>query len=104
MASVYSQTLTLTTGVSSWILIAVTVNPDISSYTIYVDDVWSDSFSVVLRDHVDFEPNRLFIGKTYADEALAANTDITIDDLLMWNYELSSSDFQKLLDSYGSAP
>ena len=104
MASVYWSTLTLTTSVSSWILIAITVNPDVSSYTIYVDNVWSGSYSIDLWDHVDFEPNRLFIGKTYADEAFVANTDITIDDLLMWNYELSSSDFQKLLDSYGSAP
>ena len=100
VASVATHTLTLTGSYPTWTLFGLSFAPDNSGYTLYASDLYSSWYSVSLRDNLDFKPNQLFIGKVNADDFFATNTVTTIDDLLMWNYELSSSDFLRLYNSY----
>ena len=83
VASGETLTLTLTGTFPTWTLLGLAFAPDSSGYTLYVNDVYSTWFSVSLSDNLDFKLNQLFIGKVNADDPFVANTDITIDDLLM---------------------
>ena len=100
MASVGNSVLTLPGSFPTWSLFVLSFAPDSTDYNLYLGTVYSSWVSVNLRDDLDFTSNQLFIGTTHADDVFAANTDVIIDDLLMWNYELTSSDVTKLVNSY----
>ena len=100
VTSLETHSITLSGSLPTWTLFGLSFAPDNSGYTLYASDLYSGWFSVSLRDNLDFKPNQLFIGKVNADDLFATNAVVTIDDLLMWNYELSSSDFLRLYNLY----